>query len=112
MFEVARALVVSCDNLAEVWNRSDEILEAQQQTWGQRALVFREWYCSTTGWLHFESENDVLSWVGRVLGVDLNPSFAERELVTRHGRIDFGSPILQERFCAARKRYLDAAVQG
>lgn len=107
MFEVARQLILSSDDIAQIWRERDAILEAEQKRWSTRAFEFREWYCSTTGWLHFRSDHDVLEWICRALGEDLLPTSADRALAISSGRVDFDNQILQDRFRAARRRYTE-----
>lgn len=109
MFEVARKLVLSSDDIAEIWSGREAILQAEQESWSERAFEFREWYCSTTGWLHFNSDHDVLDWVCKVLGEDLLPTAADRALVITSGCIDFSNQLLRDRFRAARRRYTERA---
>lgn len=100
MFEVARKLVLTCDDLVDVWNKSDEILAAEQKNWDQRLFEFREQFCSGTGWLHFNKSDELLEWIGCVLGESMMP-------VPYTNRPDLGSEPLNSRFRTARQRYLE-----
>lgn len=100
MFEVARKLVLTCDDLVDVWNKSDEILAAEQENWDQRLFEFQEQFCSGTGWLHFNKSDELLEWIGCVLGESMMP-------VPYTNRPDFGGEPLHSRFRTARQRYLE-----
>lgn len=101
MYEVARKLVLASESLAEAWNLSDEILDAEQKNWGVRLLEYRERICSTMGWLHFNKSDEFLEWLGCVLGENMMPK-------PYTNRPDLGGEPLSSSFRAARMRYLEA----